>query len=94
MPKMSLAELIRRTQSLTNKKNISEEELEELDFYVSLKNTLIQIFTPGNIGNLIPISFTTCSLELAKELANSLGLKVVEGGSGTLYLSWSKGLVD
>lgn len=94
MPNMSLAELIRHIQALTNLKDPTPEQVEELDFYMSLKDTLNQIFVPGEISNLMPISFTTCSLERAKELANSIGLKVVESGSGTIYVSWSKGLVD
>lgn len=90
----TLAEIIRRIQALTNTKQPTPEEIEELDFYISLKDTLNQIFVPGEISNLMPISFTTCPLEKAKELANSIGLKVVKGGSGTIYASWSKGLVD
>ena len=94
MPNMSLAELIRRIQALTNSKEPTTEQVEELDFYVSLKDTLNQVFIPGNVGNIMPIYFTTCPLERAKELASSIGLKIVECGSGTNYLSWSKGLVD
>lgn len=88
----SLAEIIRRIQLLTNIKQPTPEQTEELDFYVSLKYTLSQIFIPGEIGNLIPIHFTICKLEKAKEIAKSIGLSIVESGSGTIYLSWAKGL--
>ena len=90
----SLAEIIRRIQELTNLKNPTDEQLEELDFYMSLKNTLNEIFTPGTIGNLMPIHFSICKLEKAQEFAKSIGLFVTEGGSKTIYVSWSKGLVD
>ena len=90
----SLAEIIRRIQELTNLKDPTPEQVEELDFYVSLKNTLNEIFTPGNIGNLMPIYFSICKFEKAQKFAKSIGLFLTEGGSGTVYLSWSKGLVD
>lgn len=90
----NLAEIIRRIQELTNLKNPTDEQLEELDFYVSLKNTLNEIFTPGNVGNLMPIHFSICKLEKAQEFAKSIGLFVTDSGSNTIYVSWSKGLVD
>ena len=94
MPNTSLAELIRHIQALVRIKDPTTEQVAELDFFVSLKDTLNEIFVPGSIGNLMPIHFTVCPLERAKELASSIGLKIVESGSGTVYLSWSKGLVD
>ena len=91
---VNLAELIRRIQKLANTRDISPEELEELQFFTALNSVLSQIFVPGQIENLVPINLGICPIERAQFLAHSLGLNIVEGVSGTTYIGWSKGLYD
>lgn len=86
---VNIAELIRRIQFLTNKKNPTYEESEELDFYIAVADTISKIFVPGCISNLVPISFNICSVEKAKTYAINIGLHICEAGSGKIYLSWA-----
>ena len=86
----SLAEIVRNIQTLANA--TTEEAVEEFDFYNGLFNLSTDCFVPGVIGSIIPINLGSCSVEKAKELAKSLDMSIVEGKSGTVYISWSKGL--
>jgi len=86
----SLPEFIRTIQQLNSPKN--DNEAEDYDFYKAVLQVIQDAITPGNIETLVPINLGICSLERANKIAKSYGLHVVEGGSGTMYLSWSKGL--
>ena len=88
----NLAELIRHIQSL---KFVPESDsleeanaLEEFDFYRSVFSVAIEAIDSQIYDNLIPISFTICSIDKAAELAKSIGMHIVEGGSGTVYLDF------
>lgn len=86
----SLAEIVRRIQQLANIH--TEESVEELDFYTGVFNLIVDSFVPGRIGSIVPINLGSCSIEKARKLAKSLDMSIVEGQSGTVYISWSKGL--
>ncbi len=87
--KIDLAQLLRHINSLKNEPKGIEEEM-ELDFYKTVSTTFFNNI--GSYSNLIPIDFEICTIEKAKEFALAIGLHIVEGGSGTTYLSISKGL--
>lgn len=91
---VNLAELIRHIQKLANTRDMSPEEIEELQFFTALNSVLNKTFVPGQIENLVPINLGICPIERAQSIANSLGLNIVEGGSGTTYVGWSKVLDD
>ena len=86
---VNLSELIRRIQFLNTKTDPTQDELEELDFYLAVIDTVNESLLPGCISNLVPISFDICSVEKAKTYAINIGLHIAEGGSGTVYLSWA-----
>lgn len=90
--KTNLAEFIRHIQSLSNSTSYTPEQIEEFEFYLTLNSILSQVLVPGFIETIVPLPLKRCSFERAKELAKPLSLHLVEGGSGTVYLSWSKGL--
>lgn len=90
--KTNLAELIQHIQSLSNSSSFTPEQIEEFEFYLTLNSILSQILVPGFIETIVPLPLKRCSLKRAKELAKPLGLHIVEGVSGTVYVSWSKGL--
>ena len=52
----------------------------------------------GTLENIVPIyfqRFLNIDVERAKQLTNTFGIHLVEGGSSNLlYLSWSKGILD
>lgn len=43
-------------------------------------------------ANIVPIDLSGLDFDQAQQLANSLNFGLVQGGSGTTYLSWSKKL--
>jgi len=89
--KVDLADLFRHINSLNiAPKGCLEEEM-ELDFYKTVFLTFTESLVPDTFSNLIPIEFKICSIEKAKEFASSIGMNIVEGGSGRTYLSYSKG---
>lgn len=89
---VNLAELIRHIQNLANKRDMSMEEAQEFQFFIELNSILNQVFVPGQIENLVPINLGICPFEKAQSIANSIGLDLVEGGSGTVYVGWTKHL--
>ena len=62
-------------------------------------NTVFKTLTGylDSIENLVPLFFQyflDLELERAKELTLTFGIHLVDGSSGLLYLSWSKGVFD
>ena len=62
-------------------------------------NTVFKTLTGyiDSIENLVPLFFQyflNLELERAKELTLTFGIHIVDGNSGLLYLSWSKGVFD
>ena len=50
-----------------------------------------------SIENLVPLFFQyflDLDLERAKEITHTFGIHLIDGSSGLLYLSWSKGVFD
>ena len=86
MKKFTVAEFARHIQHLSTLPTPTGEEKMELRFYLEV----LQKTTSTKIGNLVPIS--SYPIENAQRWAALLDMHVVEGGSGGLYLSWSKGL--
>ena len=84
----NLAELVRHIQSLKTSKNSNEE----LDFYETILSVILDTLDSKLYQTIVPIEFIVCSVEKAKELARTIGMYIVEGGSGTLYICWSNGL--
>lgn len=89
---MSVAELVKLFKRLQRNAS-TEEEFEELDFYETVFELLYNNLKSRSIENLIPIRFNFCSTAKAQKLAFPLDLAIVEGGSGTLYLSVSDKLI-
>ena len=92
--KINFAEFIRHIQTLSNSRSFTPEQLEEFEFHLALHSVSSQVLVPGFTETIVPLYLKRCSLERAKELVKPLGLHLVEGGSGTVYLSWSKGLAE
>ena len=92
MTNATFADIIRRIQFLTINPNKTPVETQELEFYKEIYKILGQTFEPKFIENLVSINLGGLSFEKANSLARSLGFHLVQGNSGTLYLSWSKGL--
>lgn len=70
----------------------NQDAKEEFDFYLSVfKSFQLSLKTKANMS-MEEITLHDCPLPKAQALATSIGLNISEGGSGTLYLSWSKGL--
>lgn len=88
----NIAELIRRIQFLANKPRSVDEE-QEFDFYITVYSTFSRIFASGCIETIVPLCLKHCPLKKAQELAKSIGLQVVQGGSA-VYLAWSENLDD
>ena len=88
----TFADLIRRIQSLTLDPDKTPVETQELEFYKEIYKIIGQAFQAKFIENIVPINLKGLSFEKASSLTRSLGLNLVHGGSGTVYLSWSKGL--
>ena len=89
MSKITVAEFARRIQRLTSIQNPTTEEENELKFYSEVLKKMVEI----DVENLVPIDIT-CTLSDAQKWALPLGMHVVNGQSGIIYLSWSKGLND
>lgn len=89
MKKLTVAEFTRKMQQMVQKRPLGEEEEIELRFYFEVVQKIAEI----DIETLVPLS-GAYPMKNAQKWANSLGMHVVEGGSGTVYLSWSKGLSD
>ena len=92
MTNATFADLIRHIQFLAQNPNKTSLEAKELEFYKSIYEILGQTFEPKFIENIVSIKLKGLSFEKANSLARSLGLHLVQGNSGTLYISWSKGL--
>lgn len=92
MVNATFADLIRRIQSLTLDHNKTPAEAQELEFYKEIYKILGETFEPKFIDTLVSINLRELSFSKASSLARSLGLHIVQGGSGTVYLGWSKGL--
>lgn len=71
---------------------LSEDEKKFLNpFFSILKNSI------ETIENMVPSylqPFLSIELERAKQLTLTFGIHLVDGTTGTLYLSWSKGVFD
>ena len=89
MAKLTIAEFARKIQRLSALSSPTEKGEMELRFYFEV----IQKISEIDICNLVPLDGTYPE-DNAKKWANSLGMNVVVGSSGTMYLSWSKGLFD
>ena len=90
----NLADFVRHVQTLSNSTEFTPEQIEEFEFYLTLNSILSQVLVPGFVETIVPLTLKRCSFEKTQKLAKPLGLHLVEGGSGTIYLSWSKGLND
>jgi len=88
--KFNLAELIRHIQKLANLPEFTEEELQEYEFYLSLFSVINQIILPGFSENLVLLPLKRCPFEKAEIYADKLGLRVIEGKPGTIYVTWAK----
>lgn len=84
---MTFADLFRRIQYLANKKKLTKEEEQEFNFYNGLVEVFQEIFVPG-VGTLVEIPLWGCPVDQANKFAQKIGLFVVEGSSGTVYLNW------
>lgn len=92
MPMLDLSELFRTIKlSLADSSKSPEQKEQELDFYKTVFSTFLSYLNSGYCS-IIPISFKVCPIEKAKEYALPLGMHIVEGSSGTQYLSYSKGI--
>lgn len=87
MAKLTVAEFTRKIQRLAHHPSPSKEEEMELRFYFQVVKKMSEI----DICNLVPLDIA-CPIEDARKWAIPLGMNVVKGGSGNIYLSWSKGL--
>ena len=92
MTNATFADLVRHIQQLANSHSLTPDQIEEFEFYIESHRILSQVLTPGFIENIVPINLKRCSIEKAKELAKPLGIHIVPGVSGTIYLSWAAGL--
>ena len=93
MTNMTLPEIYRRIHHLRREAlEGSHEAKEEVDFYLSVFQSFHNSLNTKANMTMEEISLKVCPLKKAQTLATSLGLNISEGGSGTLYLSWSEGL--
>ena len=90
MAKLTVADLARKMCRLKAIPFPTEAEENELKFYFQVLQKLIE---NDGVNNLVPLE-VSFSVEDATEWAIPLGMHVVQGGSGTIYLSWAKGLCD
>lgn len=88
----NLADFIRHVQTLSNSSTFTPEQIEEFEFYLSLKTVFSQVLLPGFSETEVPLTLRHCSFKKAQELATSLGFHVVEGNADIIYLNWSKDL--
>ena len=86
---LSVADFARKIQHLVQKGPLCEEEEMELRFYFEVVQKIAEI----DVQNLVPL-VGAYPMENAQKWAMSLGMHVVEGGSGTTWLSWTKGVSD
>jgi len=89
MAKLSVADFARKIQHLVHQRPLGEEEEMELRFYFEIVQKIAEI----NVENIVPLA-GAYSMENAQKWANSLGMHVVKGSSGKVYLSWVKDLSD
>lgn len=89
MAKLSVADFARKIQHLVHQRPLGEEEEMELRFYFEVVQKIAEI----DVENIVPLA-GAYPMEKAQNWAMSLGMHVVQGGSGKVYLSWTKGLSD
>ncbi len=84
-----ISDIMRRISMLNTLKNLTEKEMEELEFYKIIMRAIIIIFRSKNYMTMTPIKLSNCSVKSAKEFAKPLGLHIVES-KDSLYLSFAK----
>lgn len=89
---VNISKIFRYIQILSSSSDESDKE--ELNFYLSILKCFESSLTTSAYCSIEPLCLNGCSLEKAKSLATPLGLHIAEGGSGALYLSWSKSILE
>ena len=91
---ITIPQLFRRIQKLKRLTPQTEETIQALEFYEQVSKKLLSLFGDDYTCSQEPINLKKCPLAKAKELALELGMHVIDGSSGTVYLCWSKGIDD
>lgn len=88
---VNISKIFRYIQILSSSSDESDKE--ELNFYLSIFKCFESSLTPNVYCSIEPLYLKGCPLEKAQSLAVPLGLHIAEGGSGALYLGWSKSIL-
>lgn len=81
------AKFFRKIQKL--KISTALEDIEEHDFYISVRNVFDHCSKPDVSENMGEIHFPICPVDKAKNLARENGFQLLEIGN-KLYLSWAE----